>query len=89
MKEMIIILTVLISNNFLSQDMIINCFGHNIHESLDYSSSPAQNGLFILLGIQYFSNKCFTFGAEVARVTLKDINGGTNICGAIKLGYHF
>ncbi|MEB2784956.1 hypothetical protein [Algoriphagus persicinus] len=88
MNEMIIILTVLISNNFFAQDMIIKGFGHNNHESLDYSNS-AQNGLHIPLGIQYISNKCFTFGAEVARVTLKDINGGTNIYGEIKLGYHF
>ncbi len=38
MKEMIIILAVLIPSNLLPQDMLTENFGHNIHESLDYST---------------------------------------------------
>jgi len=52
-------------------------------------SKSSRNGLYLPVGIQYMSNGGFTFGAEVAGLTVKDIAGGTAVWGAIKIGYHF
>jgi len=54
-----------------------------------FNSVPPRTGLYIPVGIQYLSNNGFSFGVEVAGITLKDIGGGTNVWGGLKLGYHF
>ena len=53
------------------------------------TTTPARNGLYIPIGIQYMSNKGYIVGAEIAGITISDIANGTPVWGAIKLGYHF
>ena len=67
----------------------LGLYAVRIPEITFFSTTPARNGLYIPLGIQYISNEGYTLGVEAAGITIKDIADGTNIWGAIKLGYHF
>lgn len=52
-------------------------------------SKSARSGLYVPVGIQYMGIGGFTFGVELAGLTVKDIAGGTAFWGALKIGYHF
>jgi len=54
-----------------------------------FNSVPPRNGFYIPVGIQYMSTNGFTFGFELAGISLENIAGGSPVWGALKLGYHF
>jgi hypothetical protein len=67
----------------------LGVYAAHIPEITFFFTTPARNGVYIPLGIQYIDNKGYTFGVEVAGITIRDIADGTNVWGAVKLGYHF